>query len=81
VQQLEAQQQQKESDIHRMGSDLNKAQLQLEQARVDVEKFKKESALSQKALQAANDQVAAAKKQYNPLNHPALHGLLGRKSS
>eukprot|EP00775_Hariotina_reticulata_P002396 gene2396-2700_t len=81
VQQLEAQQQHKQNDIHRMGSDLHKVQLQLEQARVDVEKFRKESALAEKALQAANDQVAAAKKQYNPLNHPALRGLLGRKNS
>lgn len=75
VQQLEAQQQQKEADLQRVREDMGKAQKQRDQARVDIERFRKEAALAEKALAALNDQVAQAKKQLNPLNHPLVRDL------
>jgi peptidoglycan hydrolase CwlO-like protein len=78
VQQLEAQQQQKEKDVQRMRSDIIKAQQQRDQARSDVERFRLEAALAEKALAALNEQVAAARRQLNPLNHPLVRDFYKR---
>ncbi|WIA36575.1 hypothetical protein OEZ86_007867 [Tetradesmus obliquus] len=78
VQQLEAQQQQKEADVQRMRADVVKAQQQRDQARSDIEKFRKEAALAEKALAALDEQVAAARKQLNPLNHPLVRDFYKR---
>jgi septal ring factor EnvC (AmiA/AmiB activator) len=78
VQQLEAQQQQKEKDVQRMRADVIKAQQQRDQARSDVERFRQEAALAETALSALNEQVAAARKQLNPLNHPLVRDFYKR---
>lgn len=72
VQQLEAQQQQKEADVARMRLDMDRAAQQRHAAQGDIERFTKEAALAEKALAALNEQVAAARKQLNPLNHPKV---------
>lgn len=75
VQQLEAQQQQKEADLQRAKDDIAKAQKQRDQAKVDIDRFRKEAALAEKALTALNEQVAQARKQLNPLNHPLVRNM------
>ncbi|KAF6256245.1 hypothetical protein COO60DRAFT_1702445 [Scenedesmus sp. NREL 46B-D3] len=78
VQQLEAQQQQKEKDVQRMRADVVKAQQQRDQAHSDVQRFRQEAALAEKARAALDEQVAAARRQLNPLNHPLVRDLLKR---
>ena len=72
MQQLEAQQQQKEADLQRMQLDMQRAAQQRDQAKVDIDKFKQEAALTEKALAALNEQVQQARQQLNPLNHPKV---------
>lgn len=72
VQQLEAQQEQKEGDLQRMQLDIQRAQQQRETAKGEIERFTKEAALTEKALAALNEQVQAARQQLNPLNHPKV---------
>jgi len=72
VQQLEAQQEQKESDLQRMQLDIQRAQQQRETAKGEIERFTKEAALTEKALAALNEQVQQARQQLNPLNHPKV---------
>lgn len=78
VQQLEAQQQQKESDLQRAKDDIVKAHNKREQAKTDIERFRKEAALAEKALAALQDQVVQARKQFNPLNHPRVRELYSK---
>eukprot|EP00878_Enallax_costatus_P018593 GHUV01019581.1.p1 GENE.GHUV01019581.1~~GHUV01019581.1.p1 ORF type:complete len:149 (+),score=63.45 GHUV01019581.1:1279-1725(+) len=78
VQQLEAQQQQKEADLQRAKDDIVKAHKQKDQAKTDIERFRKEAALAEKALAALQDQVAQARKQLNPLNHPVVRDLYSK---
>jgi predicted nucleic acid-binding Zn-ribbon protein len=75
VQQLEAQQQQKETDLQRMQLDIQRAQQQRVTAKDEIERFTREAALTEKALKALNEQVAAARQQLNPLNHPKVRGF------
>eukprot|EP00882_Tetradesmus_deserticola_P010680 GHRQ01011281.1.p1 GENE.GHRQ01011281.1~~GHRQ01011281.1.p1 ORF type:complete len:178 (+),score=74.18 GHRQ01011281.1:283-816(+) len=78
VQQLEAQQRQKEKDVQRMRADAVKAQQQRDQARSDVQRFRQEAALAEKAAAALDEQVAAARRQLNPLNHPLVRDFYKR---
>ena len=75
VKQLEAQQAQKEADLKKIDTDIGKAGKTIEQARVDVQRFKDEAKLAEKALQTIGQQVADARKQLNPLNHPFIRDL------
>lgn len=75
VSQLEAQQQQKESDLTRMQLDMQRAAQQRQTAKEEIDRFTREAALAEKALAALNDQVAAARQQLNPLNHPTVRGF------
>lgn len=75
VAQLEAQQQQKESDLTRMQLDMQRAAQQRQTAKEEIDRFTREAALAEKALAALNDQVAAAQQQLNPLNHPKVRSF------
>lgn len=79
VQQLEAQQEQKEAELVRMRADMQRAAQQREAAKGEIDRFVKEAALAEKALAAINDQVAVARAQLNPLNHPKVKSLLGKQ--
>jgi hypothetical protein len=79
VQQLEAQQQQKESDLQRMQLDMQRAHEQRVQAGEEIERYSKEAALTEKALKAVNEQVTLARKQLNPLNHPKVRDFFKRQ--
>lgn len=79
VKQLEAQQAQKEADLKKIDTDISKARKSIDQARIDVQRYKDEAKLTEKALQTISQQVADARKQLNPLNHPAIRDLLRGK--
>jgi hypothetical protein len=80
VQQLEAQQAQKEDNLECMRADMARAAQQRQAAAGEIDRFVQEAALAEKALAAINGQVAAARAQLNPLNHPKVKQFFSSSS-
>lgn len=51
----------------------------LDTARQEVVQFKQDAALAEKSLAAQRDKVAASSAKLNPLNHPRVKEMMGRK--
>jgi chromosome segregation ATPase len=79
VRMLEAQQQQNSEDIVRIQDDLAKSRSSLEQHRHSAIRFKQEAAAAEQTLVTVRGQIAASQQRLNPLNHPRVKELLGKR--
>lgn len=77
---LEAQQEEQEKDIQRIQQDLVKARGGLDLARQDAVKFKQEAQAAERSLVDLRGRMSISQqRQVNPLHHPMVKELMGRK--
>ncbi len=79
VAQLEAQQAQKQEDVQRLEKEAAAASTKLETAREQAVKLQQSAAATEQNLKIMQLEVQKAKELVNPLNHPKVKNLLGRK--
>ncbi|GIL71315.1 hypothetical protein Vretimale_2831 [Volvox reticuliferus] len=79
VQQLEQQLKGKNDDLQSKQKELQSAQSRLADLRSETERAKQSVTMGEKSLLLANQKVAEAKLLTNPLNHPKVKTLLGKK--
>lgn len=79
LEQAQAEQQKQQDELRKAETDLKSAVDKLGQLRGDVERSKEAVTMAERTLSMVSGRRREAEKLYNPLNHPKVKSLMGKK--